>query len=84
MQVKPSKKKTYHFSTQRKRRNDKKGSWNETLFSYCGKSGHQIKKSWTLYLHLCLKQNMKDVNTLARIQATNPNEVNGLIERLGK
>jgi hypothetical protein len=84
VQVNPSKKKADHFSSQRKRRNDKKGSWNKTLCSYCGKSGHQIEKCWTLYPHLCLKKNLKDVKTLARRQATTPDEVNGLTERLGK
>jgi hypothetical protein len=84
VQVKPSKKKENHFSSQRKRRNDKKGSWNKTLCSYCGKSGHQIEKCWTLYPHLCPKKNMKYVKTLARRQATTPDEVNGLTERLGK
>jgi hypothetical protein len=64
VQDNPSKKKAKgkdHFSKQRKRGNDKKGSWfqdgNKTLCSYCGKSGHQIEKCWTLYPHLCPKQN---------------------------
>ena len=55
------------------------------ICSYCGKSGHQIEKCLTLYLHLCLKQNLKDEKELARRQETiDPNEVNGTIERLGK
>jgi hypothetical protein len=59
MQENPSKKKAKgksHFSRQRKRGNDKNGSWfedrNKTLCSYCGKNGHQIEKCWTLYPHL--------------------------------
>ena len=47
VQVNPSKKKVKgkdHFSKQRKRGNDKKGSWNKTLCSYCGKSGYHIEK----------------------------------------
>jgi hypothetical protein len=59
-----------HFSKQRKRGNDKNGSWfqdgNKTLCSDFGKSGHQIEKCWTLYPHLCLKQNQKYVRALAR------------------
>jgi hypothetical protein len=91
VQDNPSKKKAKgkdHFSKKRKRGNDKKGSWfqdgNKTLCSYCGKSGHQIEKCWTLYPHLCLKQNRKYVKALARRQATTPDEVNGLTERFEK
>jgi predicted PolB exonuclease-like 3'-5' exonuclease len=84
MQLNPYKKKEDHFSSQRKRRNDKKGSWNKMLCYYCGKSGHQIEKCWTLYSHLCLKKNRKYVKTLVRIQVTSPCEVNDLTERLGK
>jgi hypothetical protein len=54
VQVKPSKKKEYNFSSQRRKMNDKKGSWNKTLCSYCGKSGQQIEKCWTLYPHLLI------------------------------
>jgi hypothetical protein len=91
VQENPSKKKAKgkgHFSKQRKRGNDKKGSWfqdgNKTLCSYCGKSGHQIEKCWTLYPHLCLKKNQKYVKALARRQATTPGEVNSLAERFEK
>ena len=91
VQENPSKKKAKgkdNLSKQRKRGNDRKGSWfqyeNKTLCSYCGKSGHQIEKCWTLYSHLCLKQKRKDVKALARRQAATPHEVNGITERLGK
>jgi ribosomal protein L15 len=77
-----------HLSKQRKGGNEKKGSWfqdgNKTLFYYFGKSGHQIEKFWTLYSHLCLKQNRKYVKTLARRQAIAQGEVNSLAERLEK
>jgi len=43
-----------------------------------------IEKCWTLYPHLCPKQNKKYVNTLARRQATFLDEVNGITERFGK
>jgi hypothetical protein len=63
LQENPSKKKAKskgHFPRQKKRGNDKKGLWfqdgNKKLFSYCGKSGHQIEKCWTLYPHLCPKE----------------------------
>jgi hypothetical protein len=84
VQVNLSNKKADHFSSQRKRRNDKKGSWNKTLCSYCGKSGKHIEKCWTLYLHLCLKKNRKDVKTLARRQEATLDEVNGLTEKIAK
>ena len=85
MKVNPSKKKDKgkdHFSKQGKRGNNKKGSWfqygNKKLCSYCGKSGHQIEKCWTLYPHLCPKQNQKYVKVLARRQAIALDEVNDL------
>jgi hypothetical protein len=84
VQVNPSKKKEDHFSSYRKRRNNKKGLWNKKLCSYCGKSGHQIEKSWTCYPQLCLKKNIKYVKTLARREATTPAEVTSLTERIGK
>jgi len=87
MQENPSKKKAKgkgHFSKETKRGNDKKRSWfqdgNKILCSYCSKSGNQIEKCWTLYPHLCLKQNQKDVKELARRKATTPYEVNSLVE----
>jgi hypothetical protein len=64
MQENPSKKIAKgkgHFPRQNKRENDKKGLWlkdgNRKLYSYHGKSGHQIEKCWTLYPFLCPKQN---------------------------
>jgi hypothetical protein len=91
MQENPSKKNTkgkVHFSRQRKMGNDKKGSWfqdrNKTIFSYCGKSRHQIEKCWTIYPHLCPNNNQKYVRALARRHATTPSEVNSLAERFKK
>jgi len=86
VRVNPSKhKEVDHFSSQMKRRNSKKGSCNKKIYSYCGKIGHQIEKRWTLYPHLCPKQNLKDEKTLVRRQATKTiNEVNGLTKRIGK
>ena len=84
MKVNPSKKKEDNFSSHTKTRNDKKGLWNKTLYSYYGKSEHHIEKCLTLYPHLCLKQNMKYVKELVRRHTLVPNEVNVLIERLEK
>jgi hypothetical protein len=85
LQENPSKKNAKgigHFSNQRKRGNDKRGSWfqygNKTLCSYCGKNGHHIYKFWTLYPNLCPKNNQKDVKALSRRQATSPSEFNRL------
>jgi len=83
----PSKKKAKgkgHFSRQRKRGYDKKGSWfqygNKKLCSYCGKNGHQIENCWKLYPCLCLKKNRKYVRELARRWVATPSEVNCLVE----
>jgi hypothetical protein len=67
---------------------DKKGLWfqdgNKNFCSYCGKSGHQIEKCWTLYPHLCPKQNQEDVKALTRRQVATSSEVDSLVERFDK
>jgi hypothetical protein len=42
MKVNPSNKKEDTFSSQRKRRNDKKEYWDKILCSCCGNNGNQI------------------------------------------